>query len=61
MVTLISWETLFILLTIQKINPLIIITQFRCSTFLIGLAIFSVTIGSLAIFNNSHYFDEKYI
>ncbi|MGL6298504.1 MAG: proton-conducting transporter membrane subunit [Methanobacteriaceae archaeon] len=34
-------------MTVQKINPLIIITRFRSSTFLIFLAIFSVGIGSL--------------
>jgi len=46
MVTFLSWEVLFLLLSIQKINPLIILSYLNYSNLIPSLAICSILLGS---------------
>lgn len=47
MVSKISWPNLFILLVVQKINPLLIICNIELINFMLFLRVFSIRVGSL--------------
>lgn len=47
-VGVISWERLFLILTVQKFNPLLLLSHyFYSSTFFVGMGILSLIVGSL--------------
>lgn len=52
-ITSLSWSSCLLLVTLQKLNPIIIVTQINRNLFLIFVSIFSIITGALFGFNQT--------